>query len=96
MPPVVTTYNLIELPTELVTAGRKIELAIDMFFINNESFFHTVDRTLKFNGLVALGTKTKGEIYTSEGLCEGLDEVLRLYNRADVYVAQIHCDNEFK
>ena len=55
-----------------------------------------MDRTLKFNGLVALGTRVKGESYTSEGLCKGLDKVLRLYNRADVYVTQIHCDNEFE
>ena len=38
-PPVVTTNNLIEFPKELVTAGRKIELAIDIVFINNERFF---------------------------------------------------------
>ena len=59
-------------------------------------FLHTVDRTLKFNGLVALGTLTNGESYTSEGFCKGSDEVLILYNRADIYVTQIHCDNEFK
>ena len=92
-PPVVTTCDLIELPTELVTAGRKIELAIYVVFIDNGSFLHTVDCTLKFNGLVALGTRTKGESYSSEGLCKGLDEVLRLYNQSDVYVTQMHCDN---
>ena len=40
--------------------------------------------------------RTKGKSYTSEGLCKGLDEVLRLYNRANIYVTRIHCDNEFK
>ena len=43
-------------------AGEKIELAINLVFINNESFFHSVELTLKFNGLVTLGTRTKGEI----------------------------------
>ena len=95
-PPIVTTLDLIELPTELMTAGRNIELAIDVVFINNDSFLHTVDRTLKFNGIMVLVTWTKGESYTSAGLCLGLDEVLRLYNHADIYITRIHCDNEFK
>lgn len=42
-PPVVTTNDLIELPVELNTAGRKVNSAIDVVYINNESFLHTVD-----------------------------------------------------
>ena len=64
--------------------------------LTTKVFLHTIDHTLNFNGLVTLGTRTKGESYTSTGLCQGLDKVLRLYNRADIYVTQIHCDNEFK
>lgn len=51
---------------------------------------------MKFNGLVSLGTRKKGESYTSAGLYKGLDKVLRLYNRADIYVTRFYCDNKFK
>ena len=68
--PVVTKNELIELPPELVTAGKKIELVIDLVFINSASFLQSVYHTLKFNSMVALalGTITKGESYTSEVL----------------------------
>ena len=29
-------------------------------------------------------------------LYEGLDEILKFYNKADIYISMIHCDNEFK
>ena len=67
-PPVVATNDLIELPLELVTDGRKIELTIGIVFINNKRFLHSVDCTLKFNGLVALVEITKGERCTLEVL----------------------------
>ena len=40
--------------------------------------------------------RKKGESYTKEMLYEGLDEILKFYNKADIYISMIHCDNEFK
>ena len=76
--------------------GREIKLAIDVVYINNESFLHYLDRTIKHNGLVILGTRKKGESYTKEMLYEGLDEILKFYNKADIYIGMIDCNNEFK
>lgn len=94
-PPVVTTSDIIELPHELEIEGREVELAMDVVFINDQSFLHTVDGLIRYHGLVALGTRKKDENYTSEVLFEGLDEILRFYNKAGVYVKRIHTDNEF-
>ena len=55
-PPIVTTIDKIELPPELDTKGREVELAIYIVFINNEAFLHTKDRTIKFKGISTLGT----------------------------------------
>ena len=54
-----------------------------------------MDQTLQFDGMVELGTREKVESYTSEILCRGLDDILRLYNRSHIYIIMI-CDNEFK
>ena len=50
-------------------------------------------KVLNFNGLVTLGTRTKGESYTSEVLCKGLDEILRLYNCAYIYIKKYTATN---
>ena len=55
-PPVVTRNDMIELPPELMIEGRKIELAIDIVYINGEAFLHSVYRRIKYNGIVSLGT----------------------------------------
>ena len=93
---IVSKSDIVELPPKLRIQGRKIELAIDVVCINNESFLHSVDRLLKRNGLVVLGTRKKDESYTKKILYEGLDKILKFYNRADIYISMIHCDNEFK
>ena len=76
-PPVVTTEDFIELPDELKHNGRKIELSIDMVYINDQSFLHSVDRTIKSKNLTVLGTWEKGENYDFKLLDKGIDNVLR-------------------
>ena len=65
-------------------------------YINREAFLHSVDRTIRCNGIFSLGSKKKGEMYTETTLRAALDDILRLYNRSDIYVTRIHADNEFK
>ena len=57
-----------ELPPELRMEGREIKIAIDVVCINNESFLHSLDRTIKHNELVVLGTQRKGESHKKEML----------------------------
>ena len=44
---VVMNEDDIELPLELHLAGKDMDLAIDVVYINSEAFLHTVDRTIK-------------------------------------------------
>ena len=86
----------IELPPELDLAGKEMDLAIDVVYINNEAFLHTIDRRIKEPTCVILGTYSKGEAPTKQILYQAIDEVLRKYNQADVRIATIHADNEFR
>ena len=35
-------------------------------------------------------------MYTAATLCAALDDILRLYNKADIYITRIHADNKYK
>ena len=74
----------------------RLELAIDVVYINDQSFLHSVDRRIKFKGISHLGTRKKGQNYTKESLCSGVENILRHYNKNDIYVSTIHADNEFR
>ena len=67
-----------------------------MVYINDQSFLHSVDRTIKSKLLTALGTRKKGENYDSKLLYKGIDSVLRHYNKANILISGIHAENEFK
>ena len=60
-PPIVNRNDVIELPDELQHNGRKLELAIDVVYINNECFLHSVDRSIQLKLLSTLGMRKKGE-----------------------------------
>ena len=40
-----------------------MELAIDVVYINDQSFLHAIDRTIKLRGIAHLGTRKKGEAF---------------------------------
>ena len=94
--PVVRQSNTIDLPRELRIAGMELELAIDVVYINKEAFLHGIDRRIRCPTIVVLGTRAKGRGYNKEILAQGIDVILRFYNRADVTITKIHADNEFK
>ena len=95
-PPVVDKNDFIDLPPELKVKGMEIELAVDVVYINDQSFLHSVDRTIKFRGLSHLGTRKKGKNYTLDILKEGIANVIRYYNRGGIIITVIHADGEFK
>ena len=95
-PPVVNRNNVIDLPPELKIKGMKVELAMDVVFISDQSFLHTVDRTIKFRRLSHLGTGKKNQGYMKENFFAGIDMILRHYNKHGIYVSVIHADNKFQ
>ena len=83
--------DVVDLPEELQIMAA--ELAIDVVFVENETFLHCVDRTIKGKTAVPLGTTN-----TAKGvdLLEALKKVVKLYNKADVTIYMIHEDNELR
>ena len=80
----------IELPKEIKNIPKDLDLCMDIMFVNEFPMLTTIDRTIKFRGLVPLQTRTHDDIY------KALDEVLRFYNKAGFYIKTIYCDGEFK
>ena len=53
-----------------------------------------MNRTINLNSLSSLGARKKGERYNKDIIFKGLDEVLRYYKKADIYIKQIHAENQ--
>lgn len=95
-PPVVSKEDYIELPEELDVKGWIVDMAVDVMYINDVSFFHSIDRKIKFRALVPLRRRKKKKDHTWQELFEALKIVLRFYNKAEVRIQTIHGDQEFK
>ena len=95
-PPVVSSEDFVELPEELDVKEWIIDLAIDVLYINDCSFFHSIDRKIKFRAIVPLGRREKKMDHTWQELFAALKRVLHFYNVAEVRIRTIHADNEFR
>ena len=82
--------DTIEIPRELITQHRDIELCMDTMFINKEGMLTAIDRTIRFRSLVPIDTKTHTEYYRA------LDVIFRKYNSAGFMIRRIHCDGEYR
>ena len=82
--------DVIEIPKELITQHRDIDLCIDIMYVNECGFMTTIDRTIKFRSAIPITGRTHEEYYRA------LDVVLRLYNGAGFVIKTIHCDGEFR
>lgn len=78
-PPVVNLRDIIHLLPEFKIKGLEIELVIDVVYINDQSFLHSVDWTIKLRGLSTLDTRRKGKKYTKDMLYNRIDNILRHY-----------------
>ena len=61
-PPVVSREDYVKLPKELDVKGWVIDMAIDVMYINDVSFFHSIDKKIKFRALVPLERRRKRKI----------------------------------
>ena len=64
----------IELPDEINNMDHNLDLCMDIMFINELPMLTTIDRTIRFRGLVPLESRTHAECY------DALDKILRFYN----------------
>jgi hypothetical protein len=81
--------DAIEIPEELISQNRKIDLCIDIMYVNKCGFMTMIDQTIQFRSALPIENRTHEEYYRV------LDMVLRLYNSAGFHIKTIHCDGEF-
>jgi hypothetical protein len=74
--------DTVEIPEELIANNRKIELCIDIMYVNE-------CRTIRFRSAIPIENRTHEEYYRV------LDMVLQLYNSAGFHIKTIHCNREF-
>ena len=88
-PPAATT-DCIELPPELETNNKNIELTADLFCIQKVIFLLTLSKHIKFYTICHINDRT----ITS--LCNAFDQTFRIYNAAGFTITHLHVDPEFE
>ena len=88
--PLVVREDNIEIPAEIMRHGDKLTLCMDIIFINGAPMLTTIDKTVKFRGLVALKNRTANTMY------KALGRVLRQYDIGGFKIENILCDQEFQ
>lgn len=78
--PTPARQNIIEIPREIYKKNYRIELHIDIVFINSMPFLSAIDTPTRNCSLVYM--KGKVDKLTSNKLFEAIDVILREYNRA--------------
>jgi hypothetical protein len=79
----------IEIPEELISQNREIDLCIDIMYVNECGFMTTIDQTIRFRSMLPIENCTHYEYYRV------LDMVLQLYSSAGFHIKTIHCNGEF-
>ena len=80
----------IELPKEILEKHSKIELCIDVMYINDVGLMTAIDRTIKYRSVEYIKSK-----HASSHL-KALSVITNGYNKVGYYVYMVYCDREFK
>jgi hypothetical protein len=75
--------DAIEIPEELISQNREIDLCIDIMYVIKCGFMTTIDQTIRFRSVLLIENCTHEEYYRV------LDMVLRLYNSAGFHIKTI-------
>jgi hypothetical protein len=81
--------DTVKIPEELIANNRKIELCIDIMYVDECGFMTTIDQTIRFRSAILIENRTHKEY------CHVLDMVLQLDNSAGFHIKTIHCNGEF-
>ncbi len=82
--------DTIEVPPEILDNNQRLELCMDIMFINKMPFMTAIDRSLRYRSCVPLDSRTHRDCY------KGLDKIIRPYNDAGFEIETIYCDGEFR
>jgi hypothetical protein len=81
--------DLIEIPKEIITKHKDIDLCVDRMDVKECVMLAAIDQTIKFRSLIPMKTKQHNEYYRA------LDQIIRHYNQAGFVMRMIHCNGEF-
>eukprot|EP00980_Cylindrotheca_fusiformis_P021005 scaffold8007_cov48-Cylindrotheca_fusiformis.AAC.2 len=81
--------DIIEIPRELIEDNNKIDLCLDLFFVNKKPFMSSIDRDIRFRKVVPLKSRSVND------MLEAMDEVFRVYNHAGFRITHVDVDREF-
>ena len=79
----------IEIPHELIHRHDDFCLYIDLFYVNGMPMLTSIDSPIQNRALVCLNNQEADLLY------DGIDIVLRSYNKAGYFIKKIYCDQEF-
>ena len=80
----------IEIPPELIAEPDDLVYCMDLFYVNGMPMMNGIDKTIRYRKVVPLKNRT------AESLYNGIDKVLRDYNKAGMRIKVMRCDNEFR
>jgi hypothetical protein len=72
----------IEIPPEIRARFDDVVLCVDLMYANGIPILTTIDKTIRFRGVVPMRGKKAEQMY------EALDVVLQLYNKAGVTISR--------
>jgi hypothetical protein len=55
--------DVIEIPEELISQNRKIDLCIDIMYVNECGFMKTIDQMIRFRSALPIENRTHEEYY---------------------------------
>ncbi|MGA0888342.1 MAG: Ty1/Copia family ribonuclease HI [bacterium] len=87
-PPAVVE-DRVEIPGQLMSKIRILDLCIDVMFVNSCIFLTSIDKTIRFRAVVPLKERALEELEM------GVRKVVKKYNDNGYFVKMIHADSEF-
>ena len=81
--------DLVEIPAKTTEKHHDIELCMDTMFVNEYGMLTAIDRSIRFQSVVLIDTKTQDDYY------KALDVIFCQYNKGGFAIKTIYCNGEY-
>ena len=82
--------DLVEIPAKITERHHNIELCMDTMFVNKCGMLTAIDRSIRFQSVVSIDTKTQSDYY------KALKVIFRQYNKGGFVIKTIYCNREYR
>ena len=82
--------DALHIPQEIKALHQKVDLCMDLMFVNNMGFLVSIDTTIRFRCAVSIPDQSTDSIY------DAIDMVFRKYNGSNIKIKYIFADREFE